>query len=267
MHLFTQHILCIEFYQYTRKNQHARATAFRGSVWVVAADARQHQWPTPLVWLFWGVNKQHWVASMSRPWEHMKLFSVGPKDSKVNKWGATSLLGKFANSDLHTQLLSSYLSHCPNSVWRVPGTSLLQDKEESSVEKWWPLSQGTRASGAHSIALSHRGKGLKPVRNKDQIMSKYIATSWAVCGHIRSWPRAIYQKGSWRQWEPTQHFNWLSSPWLSFCVSINCQQEGYRRFKWHCYDFICKGCTGSSLLPHFFKHLCPYLHRGLDAKK
>lgn len=40
-------------------------------------------------------------------------------------------------------------SPLPNAVWQVPGTSLLQDKGESSEEKWLPQGQGTRASGAH----------------------------------------------------------------------------------------------------------------------
>lgn len=61
----------------------------RVSVWAVAVDAGQHQWSTPLAWLFWGINKQHWIASLSHPWG---LWNYAQWVPKTPRWTSDELL-------------------------------------------------------------------------------------------------------------------------------------------------------------------------------
>lgn len=105
LHSFIQHILCIEFRQWTRKNPMCSClwTMVRATVlWEMSSCAvpglgfSHDTWyqATPVtlssVWFFWVINKQNWTASMPYPRGLMKLFSVGPKGSqKVNKSRAT----------------------------------------------------------------------------------------------------------------------------------------------------------------------------------
>jgi hypothetical protein len=127
----------------------------------------------PLEWLFWIVYKQTQTVHMSYPRGLVQWFSVGPNGSwKVNKSRATFLQGNFAGSDFPFMLSFRFVP-LPNMVWQTPGTSLWQDKKESSEKKclWWD--QGTRVPrDLCHLPWLQSWRPERPMTNENQIASK-----------------------------------------------------------------------------------------------
>lgn len=121
------------------------------------------------------VGQQHFL-----PEGHVQLFSVGPKRSKGEQ--VKSLFSpvqrcQFWSLHMPPFRLSPLL---PNTVWQAPGTSLLQDKGESSEEKWVPWARTRGPLEPTAISLVCKGQGPRPLGQGDPIVSEIHLTLWGL---------------------------------------------------------------------------------------
>lgn len=89
----------------------------------------------------------------------------------------------------------------------------------------------------------------------------------AVCSHIRSWSRAIYQEGSWGQKNlPGTSISWAVPGSALVCLQLS--PGGVSAIsKWHGYcDFICKDCKGP-LSPQLLWASLPIFSQGVGLQK
>lgn len=119
------------------------------------------------------MKKQNWTASTSYPRGLIQLFSVGPTGpQKVNKSRATFLSCNFASCVFSICLLSNYPHHCPIQYDKCQAPLFFKIRGNLQRKSDYHRAKAREPLELTAVSLVCKGKGLRLLRNKNQIVSK-----------------------------------------------------------------------------------------------